>query len=79
MLASGSVGLLIWLYDYDFFSNAGGPAAPISSAILRALVLQSMEYPVPLLVPPMVLVILGIAIGAIGICPLRSFSGWRGV
>jgi hypothetical protein len=74
VLASGSTGLLIWLYDYDFFFNAGGPEAPISGAILKALHLETMEYPVPLLVPPIVLVLLGIAIGAIGIRLLRLFS-----
>ncbi len=73
-LASGSIGLLIWLYDYDFFFNAGGPETPISGAILKALHLGTMEYPVPLLVPPIVLVLLGIAIGAIGVRLLRLFS-----
>ena len=25
-----SIGLLLWLYDYDFLLNAGGPETPIS-------------------------------------------------
>jgi len=74
MVTSWLIGLLLWIYDYDCFFNAGGPAAPISGAILRALHMQSMEYPVPLLVPPMVLVLLVIAMGATGIRLLRSFS-----
>jgi hypothetical protein len=68
------MGLLIWLYDYDFFFNAEGPEAPVSGTILKALHLETIEYPVPVLVPPIVLVILGIAIGATGIRLLRLFS-----
>ncbi len=67
ILAGGSAGLIIWVYDYDFFFNAGGPAAPISSAVLTALHLRGMAYPVPLLVPPMILVALGIATAAAGV------------
>ena len=74
MATGGLIGLLVWIYDYDFFLNAGGPATPISSAILRILHLQSMEYPTPLLVPPIVLVIGGIAIGAVVVRLLRLAS-----
>lgn len=27
------MGLLVWLYDYDFLLNAGGPETPISDCI----------------------------------------------
>ena len=27
------LGAIVWLYDYDFFLNAGGPETPISHAI----------------------------------------------
>jgi hypothetical protein len=74
MVTSGLIGLFVWIYDYDFFLNAGGPATPISSAILRTLHLQGMEYPVPLLVPPIVLVIGGIATGAAVVRLLRLAS-----
>lgn len=62
--AGGLTGLLVWVYDYDFFLNAGGPAAPLSEAILRTLHLQSTAYPVPVLVPLVVLVTAGFLLGA---------------
>jgi hypothetical protein len=34
--SGASVGLLLWLYDYDFLLNAGGPETPISD-YLRSL------------------------------------------
>lgn len=69
-----TVGLLVWAYDYDFFLNAAGPAAPISQVILRISHLQGAEFPVPVLWPMLVLVILGTGLGfAAGFC-LRSFE-----
>lgn len=62
--AGGLTGMLVWVYDYDFFLNAGGPAAPVSEAILRTLHLQSTAYPVPVLVPLVVLVTAGLLLGA---------------
>ena len=32
-LIGGVVGFLIWLYDYDFLLNMGGPYTPISNYI----------------------------------------------
>ncbi len=29
------IGALIWLYDYDFLLNAGGPETPISDSIRK--------------------------------------------
>jgi hypothetical protein len=69
-----AAGLLVWGYDYDFFLNAGGPAAPISEAILRISHLQGAKFPVAALWPMMVLVILGAGLGfAAGSC-LQSFE-----
>lgn len=64
-----AAGLLVWGYDYDFFLNAAGPAAPISQAILRISHLQGAQFPVPVLWPMMVLVLLGTGLGlAVGFC-----------
>ena len=60
-----AAGLLVWLYDYDFFLNAGGPAAPISNALLRATHLQGAAYPMPVLVPLLVMILSGAAAGAV--------------
>jgi hypothetical protein len=35
-VAGAVAGLVAWLYDYNFFLNAGGPATPMSMAIIRA-------------------------------------------
>jgi len=61
----GFVGLVIWVFDYDFFFNVGGPATPISHAIMRVFHLQGAEYPFPLLVPFLMLVGAGVGIGAV--------------
>jgi hypothetical protein len=61
----GFIGLLVWIFDYDFFLNAGGPATPVSNAILKAFHLQALGYPFLLLVPLLVLVAGGAGIGAV--------------
>lgn len=53
------------MYDFDFFVNAGGPATPISKAILRALQMQNAEYPFPVVVPMFLLVASGAGAGAV--------------
>lgn len=69
MCAGAAAGLLVWGYDYNFFLNAAGAAAPISEAILRISHLESAEFPVRVLWPMAVLVILGIGLGfAAGFC-----------
>lgn len=55
----GIIGLLVWCWDYDFFLNPGGPATPVSNAILRVLHLQNMEYPFPVFLPLLVLAVSG--------------------
>jgi hypothetical protein len=57
--AGGVLGLLVWLYDYDFFLNAGGPAIPISRFILRVSRLENASAIVFLTWPLCVLVLLG--------------------
>ena len=72
--AGAAAGLLVWAYDFDFFLNAAGPAAPISQAILRVCHLQGAQFPVPVLCPLLVLVISGSALGfAAGLC-LQAFE-----
>lgn len=74
MCGGAAAGLLVWAYDFDFFLNAAGPAAPISQAILRASHLQGSAFPVPVLWPLLVLIILGTALGfAAGFC-LQAFE-----
>lgn len=69
-----AAGLLVWAYDFDFFLNAAGPAAPISQAILRISNLKGAPFPVPLVWPMIVLLALGTALGfAVGFC-LRAFE-----
>jgi len=58
-----AAGLAVWIYDYDFFLNAGGPATPISMAILRASGLQNANVLVFLLWPPAVLIGVGAGLG----------------
>lgn len=69
-----AAGLLVWGFDCDFFLNAGGPAAPISHAILRISHLQVAEFPVPVLWPLMVLVISGAALGLAAAFCLEAFG-----
>lgn len=64
-----AAGLLVWCYDYDFFLNAAGAAAPISQAILRISRLQRAEFPIPVLWPMVVLALIGAGLGfAADIC-----------
>ena len=56
-------GLLVWVYDYEFFLNAGGPATPISIAILKACGLAESPYPINVFWPLCALVIAGAILG----------------
>jgi len=58
-----AAGLIAWLYDYEFFLNAGGPETPMSNAILRATGTASSPAFVIVLWPAVALVLLGMAGG----------------
>jgi hypothetical protein len=55
-------GLLVWLYDYEFFLNDGGPAAPISTEIIKICHLENASAAIIILFPLFVLVITGVAV-----------------
>ena len=55
-------GLLVWLYDYEFFLNAGGPAPPISTEIIKICHLENASAAIIILFPLFVLVITGVAV-----------------
>ena len=63
IVAGSAVGVLAWIYDYDFFLNAGGPAAPMSTAILRATGLEHGNVLVIVFWPLLVLVLAGAVLG----------------
>ena len=69
-----AAGLMVWGYDYNFFLNAGGPATPISRAILRISHLQGAAFPVSVLWPMMVLVVLGTGLGLAADFCLQAFE-----
>jgi hypothetical protein len=58
-------GFVIWMYDYQFFLNAGGPKIPISRAILHASKLEYANALVFVFWPLLVLVICGAVVGFI--------------
>jgi hypothetical protein len=64
VIGGGSAGLAVWLWDHDFLLNAGGPATPISDALLRVLHVTNLEYPLSIILPLLVLIGAGLAIGA---------------
>lgn len=64
VIGGGAAGLVVWLWDHDFLLNAGGPAAPVSDALLRVLHVTNLEYPFPVILPLLVLIGAGLAIGA---------------
>lgn len=68
-------GLLVWLYDYEFFLNAGGPAAPISTAIIKISGLENAAMAIIVFWPLLALVIIG-AIS--GFCLARAFGRAEG-
>jgi hypothetical protein len=56
-------GLLVWVYDYEFFLNAGGPAAPISTAITKISGLENADMAIIVFWPLFVLVMIGAILG----------------
>lgn len=63
-LTVGSLaGFAAWVYDYDFFLNAGGPSTPISTAILRLSHLDHANVLLVVLWPLCVLLGVGAVVG----------------
>lgn len=62
-IAGAILGLLAWVYDHDFFLNAGGPETPISRRILTATHAQEAGPLVLIFWPLLVLTALGLALG----------------
>jgi hypothetical protein len=69
-------GLLVWLYDYEFFLDAGGPAAPISTAIIKASGLENADIAIIVFWPPCALIIVGAILG-FGLSACIRPQGWR--
>lgn len=75
-LAGGLFGALVWLYDYDFLLNMGGPSTPISDSIRELfnparinspgeLVMMPSSPFLPLVVLILFFLILGLLAGSI--------------
>ena len=66
LAAIGAVaGLAAWVYDYDFFLNAGGSAAPMSTAILTASHLRDANVLVIVFWPLAVMMAIGVGVGSV--------------
>jgi len=61
--AGALAGLFVWIWDHQFFLNAGGAATPISTAILRLSRLEQANVLVFMLWPLVVLVAIGAGVG----------------
>jgi hypothetical protein len=58
------LGFFVFVYDYDFFLNAGGPSTPISDFILNVISLNSISFPLFMIIPGLILVLAGYITGA---------------
>ena len=58
-----TAGFVAWIVDQDLFLNAGGPAAPVSTAILRGTGLSQAPAAVFIFAPPLVLMAVGGVVG----------------
>ena len=63
LIAGAIVGVLTWVYDHDFFLNAGGAETPISRFILVATGAGAADPLVLIFWPLLVLTVLGLALG----------------
>ena len=61
--AGALAGLFVWIWDHQFFLNAGGAATPISTAILRLSRLEQANVLVFILWPLVVLAAIGAGVG----------------
>ncbi len=60
----GIVGAFVWLYDYDFLLNVGGPETPISDSIINFFGVNYTSFIFfPLLFLVFVFGLLGLLIG----------------
>ena len=80
------IGLSIWIYDYDFFLNVGGPYTPISDALVKLVFdfdsRQVGPYALvqpkpPPYIPLMIMIGIGSSLGAVigfmyGLCNVRA-------
>ena len=63
-LIGGIGGALVWLYDYDFLMNPGGPTTPISDLIRGLLgATSNISNPLILLLPLFFLIFFGVVLG----------------
>jgi hypothetical protein len=60
-IKGGIIGAFVWLYDYDFLLNAGGPETPISDAIRNFF---GMDY-TDIFFPLFFLITIGAIIGGV--------------
>lgn len=65
MVVGGLAGVLAWVYDFDFFLNAGGPERPIAASILRATHLEQANAVVNIFWPLVVLIAAGVVLGLV--------------
>ena len=70
--ASGALlGWFVWLYDYDFLLNVGGPETPLSDAIRRSLGITYSADIYALVVPPLLLMLTGCGAGLVCVLSYR--------
>jgi hypothetical protein len=78
LAAIGAVaGLVAWVYDHDFFLNAGGPAAPMSTAILTASHSRDANALVIVFWPLAVMVAIGAGVGLVSKLLINSARAAR--
>lgn len=65
IFAGIGAGFLTWAHDYEFFLNAGGPEAPMSTAIDRYSHLQDASFPLVTLWPMALLMAGGALVGLV--------------
>jgi hypothetical protein len=70
--SSGALlGWFVWLCDYDYLLNVGGPETPLSNAIRRSLgISYSADIPA-LVVPPLLLMLTGCGAGLVCVLAYR--------
>jgi len=72
ILRGSLVGFLIWVYDYDFFINFGGPETPISDMLCDTVSNMGL-YSCGKSLPVVILVVSGAIISLIATLTIQSF------